>query len=245
MIDLILKDIDDIHIRENFFRLKNFLNGQVLFDGDFKLFDVKIDKKETSFKLPHGLTFIPADIISLSASGNMNYFFRFQEFTKTDMFITTEGPVRLRFLAGKLRDPTTSRAAAAFPIVSLGDTLPASPGFIFSAIDTKSVGFWLTSEQIPTNVVGIPVVFSDAVILRVAIGTQVESNYTIGIYQHEGNSLNLLQLGQFDVTSGGPKRIDLNFPIVYSSPNVQLACRILSGTTNNLKATLVLKGSTV
>ncbi len=245
MIDLVLKDIEDPYSRENFFRLKNFLNSQVLFEGDFKLFDVSIPTKSNLFKLAHGLSFIPVDVIALSASGNLNYFFRYQEFTKEFIYITTDGPVRLRFLAGKLRDRAGARAAAEFPIVSLGETLPASPGFLYAAIDVKTAGFWLTSDVIPTNIAGIPVLFGDAVVIRAAVSTEIDTTYSLGIYQHEGNEVGLTLLGIINVTTGGAKRFAFEFPIIYSSPNVQLACRLLTGTTKNLKVSLVLKGSTV
>lgn len=245
MLDLILKDIDDPYSRENFFRLKNFLSGQVLFEGDFKLFDISIPEKSTPFKVAHGLSFIPADVIPLSAVGNLNYFFRYQEFTKEFIYITTDGPVRLRFLAGKLKDRAGALAAAEFPIVSLGETLPASPGFLYAAIDTKTAGFWLTSDVIPTNIAGIPVLFGDAVVIKAAVSTELDVNYSLGIYQHEGNEVGLTLLGTIVVTAGGPKRFAFEYPVIYSSPNVQLACRLLTGTTKNLKVSLVLKGSTV
>lgn len=216
-----------------------------MFEGNFKLFDISIPVKDQLFKVAHGLPFIPVDVIPLSASGNLNYFFRYQEFTREFFYITADGPVRLRFLAGKLRDSTGSRAAAEFPIVSLGDTLPASPGFLYAAIDTKTAGFWLTSDTIPTNIAGIPVLFGDAVIVKAAVSAEFDVNYTLGIYQHEGNEVGLTLLGTVVVTTGGPKRFAFNFPVVYTSQNVQLAVRIISGTTKNLKVSLVLKGSTI
>lgn len=246
-IDLVLKDISDTHVRENFFRLQRFVNDQIIFDGDFKLFDITIPSKLTSFKVAHGLTFIPSDIIVVSSFGNFNFYFRYQDFDKDFMYITTNGPVRIRFLAGKLKQNLRgSGAAASFPLVAPGDIiLPGSPGFVFGAVNDKTDGFWLTSEGIPSNVVGIPVLFGDGVVIQAAIGTQIEANYTIGIFQHEGAGLNTTLLGQFDVVSSGPKRISLNFPIQYTSPNVQIACQLITGNTTNLKVSLIIKGSSI
>lgn len=121
MVDLILKDIRDPHVRENFFRIQNFIKNQVLFEGDFKLFDITIDKKVDSFKVKHGLTFIPADIVVVSVDGDFNYYFRFKDFDKDFIYITTNGPVRLRFLAGKLKNPLGAVSGNSFPIVPPGD----------------------------------------------------------------------------------------------------------------------------
>lgn len=247
MVDLILKDIDDPYVRENFFRLTNFLNNQVIFDGDFKIFDVTIPAQSEKYKIKHGLSFIPLDIISLSSSGDLNYFFRYQEFDRDNIYVSAHGPVRIRFLAGKLKDPIKNQAQSApLPFVGIGDVVhPASPGFVYGAVGAKSDGFWLTSEGIPSNVVGIPVLFGDGIVIQAAVGTEVESNYTIGIYQHEGSGINLNQIGSFSITNGGAKRVAFSFPIVYGAPNIQLAARILTGTTLNLKVSLILRGASV
>jgi hypothetical protein len=247
MIDLILKDVKDEYAQENFFRLRNFLGEQVLFDGDFKLFDITIPKKDDNFKVLHGLTFTPADIISLSGAGDLNYYFKFQNFDKQYMYISAHGPVRIRFLAGKLKDPIKNIAASEpFSFVAPGDIVgPASPGFVYGGVDAKTSGFWLTSEGIPSNVVGVPVLFGDAVVRQAAVGTQDDVPYVIGVYQHEGGGVNLTKLGEFAVTAGGVKRVDLSFPILYSSNNVQLACRLESGNTMNLKVSLVVKGTAI
>lgn len=245
MLDLILKDIQDPYVRENFFRLRKFLSRQVIFDGDFKLFDITIPQEDANFKIKHGLTFIPADIIQLAVQGNYNFFFKYKNFDRENMYVSADGPVQIRFLAGKLKDEIGAAGFSSneFPIVV--PNASASPGFVFTAVGAKTAGFWLTSESIPSNVVGIPIMFGDAIIVRVAVGTEIEANYTIGIYQHEGAGVNLTQLGTFNITSGGDKRAQLNFPVVYSSPNVQLACRLLTGSTLNLKVSLVLEGTSI
>lgn len=247
MIELILKDIEDPHVRENFFRISNFLNQQVWFEGDFKLYDITIPKENPNFKIRHGLTFIPADIIPLAAEGNYNFYFRYSQFDKENMYVNAEGPVRIRFLAGKLSDQIRNKlSASSLPFVAPGDLVgPASPGFVYGAVNQKSGPFWLTSEGIPSNVVGVPVLFGNGRIIQAAVGTEEEADYTVGIFQHEGNELNLMELGQFDIVSGGDKRVFLDFDIDYTSPNPQIACRLLSGTTKNLKVSLVLKGSEI
>jgi hypothetical protein len=103
-VDLILKDIKDPHIRENFARLARFLNGQVLFDGDFQLFDITVPTANINYEIPHGLTFIPEDIVMLAVEGDQNFYFKYQNFTRKSMFAFIAGPARIRFLAGRLKD---------------------------------------------------------------------------------------------------------------------------------------------
>ena len=249
MIELILKDIEDPVSRENFARLSNFINRQVWFEGDFQLFDITIPSENPNFKIKHGLTFIPADIIPVAVEGNYNYYFKYINFDKEYMYVATEGPVRIRFLAGKLRDQIKNKIVLNnIPFVAPGDIVgPASPGFVYSGVNTKSGPYWLTNEGIPSNVVGIPVLFSNGLIVQAAVGSESESNYTIELYQHHGNGVGLLFLGSFSITSGGPKRISLNLPITYPTPttDVQIACRLLVGTTTNLKVSLVLRGTAI
>lgn len=247
MIDLIFKDIEDPYVQENFFRLKSFLSDQVIFEGDFKLFDITINRKETKFRIKHGLSFIPADIIALAFEGNGNYYFHYQDFDREYLYVTAHGPVRIRFLAGKLKDPVSAVVRTSqLPFVAPGDVIaPSSPGFVFVAINQQSAGYWLTGgDGISSNVTGIPVLFSDAIVTLAAIGADAEADCTIGIYQHDGYGLGLAEVGQFVTTVGGPKRFSLNFPIAPST-NTQLACRLLSGNSSNMKASLVVKGSEI
>ena len=99
-LDLILKDISDKYIRENFFRLKKFLGGQVLFDGNFKFYEIVIDEVNPAFKIAHGLPFIPRDIIQLSVVGDYNYYFLYNDFDRENLYVFAAGPCRIRFLAG-------------------------------------------------------------------------------------------------------------------------------------------------
>jgi len=104
LIELILKDIEDPYVRENFFRLSRFINAQPIFDGEFKLFDVSVSPGQRNSPIQHGLTFIPYDIILLSIEGDANFSFRYQNFDKTNIYITNEDQVRIRFLAGRFKD---------------------------------------------------------------------------------------------------------------------------------------------
>lgn len=103
-LDLILKDIENNPwIRENFFRIQKFMNSVVFSDQTFKVFNVDIKAADTSFKIPHGLAFIPEDIIVTHVEGDFNFYFRYQEFDRDNLYVTAAGPVKLKFLAGSFK----------------------------------------------------------------------------------------------------------------------------------------------
>lgn len=118
MDNLILKDVSDQYSRENFSRLQRFISEQVFFQGNFKLFEINLTMANLSNEVPHGLTFIPKDIIVLASSGNQNFSFQYQNFTRDSIFIANEGPVTIRFLAGRLDDISGRSASAPFQIVN-------------------------------------------------------------------------------------------------------------------------------
>ena len=103
-LDLILREIEETHTRENFSRLKRILTEQAILQGDWKLYEINLPTAVTGHKLKHNLKFIPYDIIQLSAVGDQNYQFRHELFTRTNMIIDADGPVVLRFLAGRYKD---------------------------------------------------------------------------------------------------------------------------------------------
>ena len=127
MIDLILKDIEDRYVRENFFRLSRFINDQLLLTGDFKLFEISIPAKDLDFEVLHGLTFIPTDIVVLSVEGDHNFYFKYQNFTDSSFFIEASGAVKIKFLGGRLKSnqgfSVTERPILVSPIVDLDDVL--------------------------------------------------------------------------------------------------------------------------
>lgn len=117
MIDLILKDVADRYVRENFYRIRKYFGNQVILDGNFSFFDVAINAADNNLKIPHGLDFSPLDIIQLSAIGNQNFNFKYHLFDSTNIVVAASGPVRIRFLAGKM--PTAiGTAEVTFPYVA-------------------------------------------------------------------------------------------------------------------------------
>jgi hypothetical protein len=122
---LIIKDIKDIYLRKNFEELKSYFNtqNQLL---DFGFFEITFDKAETNKKIQHNLRFIPTDIIITGAYGSGGQF-NVGLFDLSSMDITTFGPCRIRFLAGK---QWTSKAAVIqkTDIISFGSTSGSAKG---------------------------------------------------------------------------------------------------------------------
>lgn len=106
---LILKDISDVYIRDNFFRLQKFLEDQPVLNGGFTFFQVDIKQPSSNFAVAHGLKFVPTDIIFLAVDGNFNFYFKYQNFDKDNIYISAEGPCVLRFMAGKMIANTGDR----------------------------------------------------------------------------------------------------------------------------------------
>lgn len=117
IIDLILKDIDDEYVRENFTRVQRLFNNENILNGNFKFFEVELTGANTILQVPHGLTFIPSDIIFLSVEGDYNFYFVYSEFDKTNIHIFISGPCKLRFFAGAYKDPSYGRMVSDLTLV--------------------------------------------------------------------------------------------------------------------------------
>lgn len=117
MIEFILKDIADVYIRENFVRLTRFLNGTVFFNQNFKVFNVEIPSASASFPVAHGFTFVPEDIVITNVEGDFNFYFRYQEFDRSNLYITADGPVRIKFLVGRFDNNINKPAGEKYPLV--------------------------------------------------------------------------------------------------------------------------------
>lgn len=117
-VDLILKDITDKYVRENFFRLNNFLRDQVFFEGNFEFFEVDIKAQDLNFRVQHSLKFIPQDIFFLAVEGDHNFYFKYQNFDRDFIYISANGPCIIRFIAGRLSDKGRNALKARYPFVA-------------------------------------------------------------------------------------------------------------------------------
>lgn len=115
----------------------------------------------------------------------------------------------------------------------------ASPGMSFGRQGGLLSSTWLLNEGVPSNAAGRYVPINNPVISEVFASSDTVSTYTITVYSHDGNSINLTVLGTLTVTSARGASQTVVWP---TAKGKQIAVRLTSGTTNNLIVGLVLKG---
>lgn len=103
LISLLLKDLVDKFIRENFTRLQTYLNKQTILQGSWVFFDVDLPTAGIH-QIKHKQSFVPKDIILLNVIGDYNLYFRYMEFDSDYIVVNTAGPCRIRFLAGNFNE---------------------------------------------------------------------------------------------------------------------------------------------
>lgn len=99
MLNVDLSKISDPVIRKAIRDIQESLNNIDLLN--YKLFIVTIKTANTKFEIPHNLGYVPTDIIVTKASGT--YTFLHSDFTKEKLYLSTTGPLEIRFLAGRGR----------------------------------------------------------------------------------------------------------------------------------------------
>lgn len=154
-IDLILKDIQDPYVRENFARISRYLESQTILEGNWRFYLIEVKSSFNNFEFKHNLTFVPKDIIVLSIDGNKNVDFRFDLFTKTSIILSTQGPAVIRILAGSYPDNIgySLRNLSQVPIASGGGGGPVL-GEISKDMDcdaSLSVGDWVVQSLTVNN----------------------------------------------------------------------------------------------
>jgi hypothetical protein len=102
--EFILKDIEDLYIRENFKRLTSFFQKETLLKSSFKFFELTFTSAVTGNLVQHGLGFKPLDVIQTSSIGSGVATFNFTEFTKDVVSVTTTGPCVIRAFIGAYRE---------------------------------------------------------------------------------------------------------------------------------------------
>lgn len=102
--DLILKDISDQYIRENFFRLNRFISAFPMFKGQFKFFELTFDRALTSQKVLHGLGFKPTDVLQSSMVGPGVLTWEYESFDDKNLVVTTTGACKIRAFIGAYRE---------------------------------------------------------------------------------------------------------------------------------------------
>ena len=115
----------------------------------------------------------------------------------------------------------------------------ASPGFSFGRSGNASTGSWLLNEGVPSNRAGRYVFTTSPKLVEIFVSSENIDTYTISIYEHEGDEVNLTLLDTLSITAarGGQKISN-----VAITSGRQLAIRVTAGSARNVVAGLILKG---
>ncbi len=119
----------------------------------------------------------------------------------------------------------------------------ASPGFSFGRSGNVSAGTWLRRPgNVPSNRAGVAIPINNPIISEISCSNRNIDSYTLDIYEHDGNSVNLNLLGSVSVTSARGGIFTVSFP---STKGKQLAVRLApgSGSVRDLGADIVIKGN--
>ena len=116
----------------------------------------------------------------------------------------------------------------------------ASPGFSWGRSGNIS-NTWLSNEGVPSNKAGRAITFTDPKIVRIFSASENVATYTLEIYEHEGDSINLTLLTTLSVTAsrtGDSSTLD-----IAATSGRQLAILLASGSAKNIVVGLQLAGS--
>ena len=103
-IDLRSDKIVDKNIRDSFQATEEYLQSQVLLQGQWKHFTLDFEEAVSNFRWPHGFNFVPVDILMTCIQGDQRIVFHYEDFDFENIYLTVQGPVRIRFFAGRYED---------------------------------------------------------------------------------------------------------------------------------------------
>ena len=98
MIQLLVKQVDDEIVQENFKRIQDFFNIQYLMDS-FKFYEFSVPGARVHYKFKHNMTSIPKDVIILSVIGG-DVTFNYSLFDRDYIDITTSAASTIRCFIG-------------------------------------------------------------------------------------------------------------------------------------------------
>lgn len=103
MLRLYLRNVTEKWLRDNFDAIQEYLNEKkILQDWDF--FDISVDTAIAVKEIRHSLGSVPMDILQTYKTGAGNVTYLYESFTKDSLYISTDGPCRVRFFAGSYKE---------------------------------------------------------------------------------------------------------------------------------------------
>lgn len=99
---LLMKELEDAKAQKNFEIISDVVGDQELSKFDWNFIKFSIPATISNLKIPHGLNFIPTDILTTQISGILT--FNYSLFDDKFLDVTALGPCNFRGLVGRHRE---------------------------------------------------------------------------------------------------------------------------------------------
>ena len=135
---------------------------------------------------------------------------------------------------------TSTKTGPAIRELAADISQTASPPYSWGRAGNLSTNTWLRNEGVSSNRAGRAVALLNATITRIFVATEDLDTYTITIYEHEGDQINLTALTTLSAVAS--RTADSGTISVSATTGRQLAIRITSGSARNMIATMIVEG---
>jgi translation initiation factor IF-1 len=99
---LLLNEIKDQYVQENFKRVENFINESPIFKPQFVFNEITTSAAVTNKVYKHNLSFTPKDVILMHVSPyTATVTWRYNKFDSNFIYFDTSAAVTIRFLLGR------------------------------------------------------------------------------------------------------------------------------------------------
>lgn len=108
MIKLLVKEIRDIYVRQNFESINKFLLDLGIGSAKFQFIEITFTEAKTHFRLPHRRGFVPKDVIQTSLKGTGVVTWHYELFDREFLDLSASGPCVVRAFVGSYQEGSTS-----------------------------------------------------------------------------------------------------------------------------------------
>jgi hypothetical protein len=118
------------------------------------------------------------------------------------------------------------------------------PSFSWGRSGNVGNNAWLINNEVPSNRVGTPFNLDNGRLERLWVGNQNPNTFSITIYEHDGNQINLTALATVTLTSERSRFFDASdFGVVPVTNGKQIGVRITSGSAKNPEVFAQISGT--
>ncbi len=106
---LLLREIEDPYVQENFIRLKEAFVENPLLRGQWRFMELTFKGNLTAEAIPHRLGFIPTDVLQTALKGTGTLTWLYATFDEENVYVTTSGtsatdPLIVRAFIGRFME---------------------------------------------------------------------------------------------------------------------------------------------